>query len=141
MAPDQDIEIKPEKPSNANAHMANERTFLAWIRTSIGIMAFGFVVERFALFTSQVAEFLGKPIAGSQGNVTSAFKGLYTSYGGIFLVALGSAICLLAFIKYKQVEKQLDEGSYRPSILLDVMLTLSVLLVGISLFIYLIHSL
>jgi putative membrane protein len=29
--------------------MANERTFLAWIRTGIGIMAFGFVVEKFGL--------------------------------------------------------------------------------------------
>jgi putative membrane protein len=34
--------------------MANERTFLAWIRTSIAIMAFGFVVEKFGLFLRQV---------------------------------------------------------------------------------------
>lgn len=141
MAEYQDIEIKPEKPSNANAHMANERTFLAWIRTSIGIMAFGFVVERFALFVAQLSAFLGTPLAGSQGNVPTALKGTYSSYGGIFLVALGSVICLLAFVKFKQVEKQLDEGSYHSSKLLDVMLTLSVLLIGISLFIYLIHSL
>jgi uncharacterized membrane protein YidH (DUF202 family) len=33
---------------NRCVHMANERTFLTWIRTSIGIMAFGFVVEKFA---------------------------------------------------------------------------------------------
>ena len=38
------------KVGNRRVHMANERTFLAWIRTSIGIMAFGFVVEKFALF-------------------------------------------------------------------------------------------
>lgn len=37
------------KSLHARDHMANERTFLAWIRTSIGIMAFGFVVEKFAL--------------------------------------------------------------------------------------------
>jgi len=35
--------------------MANERTFLAWIRTSIGIMAFGFVVEKFAFFVRQMS--------------------------------------------------------------------------------------
>ena len=40
---------KHVKVGNRRVHMANERTFLAWIRTSIGIMAFGFVVERFAL--------------------------------------------------------------------------------------------
>ena len=35
-------------------HMANERTFLAWIRTSLGIIAFGFVIERFGLFIRQM---------------------------------------------------------------------------------------
>ena len=41
---------KPAKPPNQQVHMANERTFLAWIRTSIGLIAFGFVVEKFCLF-------------------------------------------------------------------------------------------
>jgi inner membrane protein YidH len=31
-------------------HAANERTFLAWLRTSIAVIAFGFVVEKFNLF-------------------------------------------------------------------------------------------
>jgi putative membrane protein len=122
----------------ASDHMANERTFLAWIRTSIGIMAFGFVVERFTLFLAEVSEFLGSPLG--HGHVSKAMRNTYSSYG-IFLVALGSIICVLAFIKYKQVEKQLNEGCYNPSKVLDIMLTLSVLLIGISLFIYLIHSL
>ena len=34
---------------NRRVHMANERIFLAWIRTSIGIMAFGFVIEKFVI--------------------------------------------------------------------------------------------
>jgi len=34
---------------NRRVHMANERTFLAWIMTCIGIMAFGFVIEKFIL--------------------------------------------------------------------------------------------
>ena len=41
---------KSPKGQNRSDHMANERTFLAWVRTSIAIMAFGFVVEKFALF-------------------------------------------------------------------------------------------
>ncbi|HXM85130.1 MAG TPA: DUF202 domain-containing protein, partial [Stellaceae bacterium] len=31
-------------------HAANERTFLAWVRTSIALMAFGFLIEKFDLF-------------------------------------------------------------------------------------------
>jgi putative membrane protein len=113
--------------------MANERTFLAWIRTSIAIMAFGFVVERFAIFIKQAAFILGKEIqAPSRG---------YSSIFGIFLVALGALMGVLSFIRYKKVEKQIDEDMYQPSLILDVLLVLSVLSIGIFLVIYLIHSL
>ena len=36
-------------------HAANERTFLAWVRTAIAMMAFGFVIERFDLFLRYAA--------------------------------------------------------------------------------------
>jgi len=117
---------------NRRVHMANERTFLAWIRTSIGIMAFGFVVEKFALFLKQVSYFLGKQApAPSPG---------YSSFFGIFLVGLGTLMGVLAFIRYKKVERQIDEDTYRPSRILDILLALSVLSMGIFLAIYLVHS-
>jgi putative membrane protein len=117
---------------NRRVHMANERTFLAWIRTSIGIMAFGFVVEKFSLFLKQLQYFLGKEIpTPSQG---------YSSVFGIVLVGLGALMGVLAFIRYKKVEKQIDKDAYQPSLILDVLLTLSVLAIGIFLVIYLVHS-
>ncbi len=112
--------------------MANERTFLAWIRTSIGIMAFGFVVERFGLFIKQMAYFFGK-------DVSMPSKG-YSSFFGIFLIGLGALMGVLAFIRYKKVERQIDEDTYQPSLILDVLLTLSLLAIGLFLIIYLIHS-
>lgn len=48
------------KLKNTSDHLANERTFLAWLRTSIGIMAFGFVVVKFSLFVKQISLLLGK---------------------------------------------------------------------------------
>ena len=36
-------------------HAANERTFLAWVRTAIAVIAFGFVIEKFNLFVLTVA--------------------------------------------------------------------------------------
>jgi putative membrane protein len=36
-------------------HAANERTFLAWVRTAIAVMAFGFLIERFDLFLRYIA--------------------------------------------------------------------------------------
>ena len=130
--------IETTKVRNRRVHMANERTFLAWIRTSIGIMAFGFVVEKFALFLKQVTFFLGEtaPLSGKPP-VTS--QG-YSSVLGVFIVALGALMGLLAFIRYKKTEKQIDEDSFQPSILLDVLLTIAVLSVGVFLVFVLIHS-
>jgi putative membrane protein len=128
---------KSEETSNPRDHLANERTFLSWIRTSIGIMAFGFVVEKFTLFLKEIASFLGK--SNLPAVSTSPLQG-YSSIFGILLVALGAIICGLAFIKFKKVEKQIEENSYQPSVLLDVMLTLAVILVGIFLVIYLMNS-
>ncbi|MEW6110281.1 MAG: DUF202 domain-containing protein [Nitrospirota bacterium] len=124
------------KVRNRRVHMANERTFLSWIRTSIGIMAFGFVVERFAIFIKQVSFFLGKP---AETAASQAGRG-YSSIFGIFLVGLGALMGLLAFIRYKKIEKQIDKDTYQPSLILDILLAISVLAIGIFLVIYLIHS-
>jgi putative membrane protein len=121
---------------NRRVHMANERTFLAWIRTSIGIMAFGFVVEKFALFIKQMSLILGN---ANIENASSPSHG-YSAIVGIFLVGLGTLMGLLAFVRYKKVERQIDEDTYQPSSILDMLLTISVFAVGIFLVVYLIHS-
>jgi putative membrane protein len=123
---------KFSKVRNRRVHMANERTFLAWIRTSIGIMAFGFVVEKFALFVKQISYLMGKEVVPSTRG--------YSSFFGISLVALGALMGVLSFIRYKKVEKQIDEDTYQPSLILDILLTISVLAIGIFLAIYLLHS-
>jgi putative membrane protein len=121
-----------QKVRDRRVHMANERTFLAWIRTSISVMAFGFVVEKFSLFVKQLSYYLGRettpPPAG------------YSSIIGIILVALGASIGVLAFIRYRTVERQIDEDSYAPSKVLSVLLALSVLVIGVFLVLYLVHS-
>lgn len=124
------------KNADPKDYLANERTFLAWIRTSIGIMVFGFVVEKFALFINQINILLQRHVPTA---TASSFQG-YSSIFGIFLVALGVLISLLAFINYKKVEKEIEDNNYRPSILLDIMLMLAVLAIGIFLVIYLINS-
>lgn len=116
--------------------MANERTFLAWIRTSIAIMAFGFVVEKFALFLKQIPYLLGREV----DIPTRPADYGYSSIFGILLVGLGTLMGVLAFIRYKKVEKQIDEDTYRPSLTLDIMLVMSILAIGIFLIFYLVHS-
>jgi putative membrane protein len=111
--------------------MANERTFLAWIRTSIAIMAFGFVVAKFSLSLRQLYLVIGKEPAVPPSGISSMF--------GAVVVAFGALTGLLSFVRYKKVEKQIDEDTGRPALLLDIMITLSLLSIATFL-IYLIYS-
>ncbi len=113
-------------------HLANERTFLAWIRTSIALMGFGFVIVKFALFIKQISLVLG-------GKVVAPGKG-YSAIVGVVMVALGAVIALLAFVRYSTIEKQLNNNGYAPSKLLSLLLTASILIGSIFLVIYLVPS-
>ena len=124
---------EPNKPDTSREHLANERTFLAWIRTSIGIMVFGFVVVKFALFVKQISMMLGEEhIVPSKG---------YSGIIGIVLVVMGTLTTILSYISYKRTEKQIDEGNYTHSSLLITILTAFMILVSILLTAYLLNSL
>jgi len=127
----------PVKVRSPNDHMANERTFLAWIRTSIGIMAFGFVVEKFAFFMKNLSSFLGKSIAHEPATSSVGYSSIF----GIALVAFGALMGVLAFIRYKKVEREIDEDTYRPSLLLDILITLLVIGMGAFFVVYMIYNL
>lgn len=117
-----------EHDGNAREHLANERTFLAWIRTSLGLMAFGFVVEKFALFIKELGVLVGNKVELPQG---------YSSLFGPVVVAAGALIALLAYIKYKKVEKQIERGRFSSSSILNAALTLVILGIGFFLIFYL----
>lgn len=74
-------------------HAANERTFLAWVRTGIAVVAFGFVIEKFNFFILAVAQSGGsheqarlRALAGPVGR----YEGLAFILGGVLLIALAT---------------------------------------------------
>jgi putative membrane protein len=117
---------------NVTNHLANERTFLAWVRTGIGIMAFGFVVVKFSLFVKQLTLLLDKEYLIHQ-------KG-YSAIVGIILVAVGSLTSILAYTRYKVTEKQINNNEYANSSLLISILTAFIFVISACLIIYLIDS-
>ncbi len=120
------------RKQDARFHLANERTLLAWLRTSIGIMAFGFVVVKFSIFIKQLAFLVGKDAVVPQSG--------YSSFIGILLVAVGSIVILLAFIKYKQTERRIVSDSYKPSSKLVTFITTTILIISVLIILYLIAN-
>ncbi len=89
-------------------HQANERTFLAWLRTSIALIGFGIAIARFGLFLRQIqGAVTQKPIA------TNHF--LSSENLGVSLVIFGIIVISLAAWRYNQVFWQIERGNYRPN--------------------------
>ncbi len=127
-------EEKNQIIANPSDHLANERTFLAWIRTSIAIMGFGFVVVKFSLFVRQIALVLK-----SNQNILPE-KG-YSAPIGILLVAVGAFMAMYSYLSYRNTEKQLLNQAYKPSVLPALILTIGIVTVGTLLVIYLVPGL
>lgn len=113
-------------------HLANERTFLAWVRTSVGLMGFGFVVVKFSIFLKQISFAVDR-------TVPKVSPG-YSAILGTTLVAFGALIGVLSFYRYRKIERQISDPAYKPSGVLINLLAAAILMIGIFLVIYLIQS-
>jgi putative membrane protein len=114
-------------------HQANERTLLAWIRTSIAIMAFGFALARFVFFLRQWAAVdpAARPV-----------RGLGSGWVGAALVFLGTLTSLLATLSFTRVRADIERGQLgAPSPALPVALGAAATLVGMAMGFLLLQSL
>lgn len=122
-----------QTPRNkTNDHLANERTFLAWIRTSIAVMGFGFLVVKFSLFIKQIALLMGEEL-------TVPARG-YSGAMGIALVAVGACTTLFAFVSYKQTKTRIEKDLYNGSSTFVIAITVFIVLVSGALIWYLLEN-
>jgi putative membrane protein len=116
-------------------HAANERTFLAWVRTAIAVMAFGFVIEKFDLFLRYAAP----PAAQLQ---IAPHGGALANAAGLAFVALGIAIIVIAGWRFVRTAKDIDSAAVvaSPGQRFDLALSGMIGLLGVALFLYLAHT-
>ena len=81
-------------------HFAAERTFLAWIRTGLALMGFGFVVARFGLFLRELASVSAEPARSS---------GLSVAIGTAF-VFIGAVVNGIAAVQHSRTIRSLNIG-------------------------------
>ena len=89
--------MRPPGNVRATDVLANERTFLAYIRTSLSFIALGFVVARFALFTREIASVLHLAeathrVSTTFGTAIALFGALVAAYGGYRYVTTAHAL-------------------------------------------------
>jgi putative membrane protein len=108
-------------------HAANERTFLAWVRTGIAVIAFGFVIEKFNLFLLTIASVgAGDELQRSE---LKHLSGRIGRYDGLGLILGGLALVVLATTRFVRTERLLADSKMHPVSSVRTELLLSALLV------------
>ena len=121
---------------NFSDHAANERTFLAWVRTAIAIMAFGFLVEKFDLFV----RLAGASVALRATPLPSPRMG---ETAGLGLMVSGLAIVVVASARFLKTAKEIDDQAQHvgPGSKFDLALAALLLMLGCALLAYLMYTL
>jgi putative membrane protein len=114
---------------HATEFLANERTFLAWIRTSIAVVSLGFVVARFSVWLRQLTlQLHGAPEVRHIG-VSLPF--------GLAMMALGAVLAPLAAWRYHVVNKKIEEGEVTADRGLIFLVTGMVAVLAVGMIVYL----
>src|SRR5437763_7236974 len=112
-------------------HLANQRTFLAWIRTGLATITFGFVVERFGLLLRELGFKIG---------LAEVLPIHYSSFFGVSLTLLGVIMMIVALVDFLQIRRSIDSERFHPPAAFSIILTILAALIGILLALYLFLS-
>ena len=122
----------PDDPSkDPRVYFAAERTFLAWIRTGVALMGFGFVVARFGLFLRE--------LQAAQHGVSQTSPRL-SLWIGVALVLIGVFVNLSAMVRQGRLIEQLKRGEWniQRQSRVGVAISLTLAAIGIVMAIYLV---
>ena len=112
-------QLKRRNSSRIRDHLANERTYLAWMRTAISLMGFGVVIVRLRFFRP--------PITTTPGNGWKL---------GLIFSLVGLSTVLLSTYHYFAVRHDIDEDTYEPPDRWVLIFSLTIALLGAGIIYY-----
>jgi len=121
--------VTGESSNRARDHLANERTFLAWVRTGIAAVVFGFAIGRFAIAIRQFIQIQGR---------ISATAGLSVWFGTVAIIA-GLVLTIAGLLRYRRTRVQLETGHFEPAGFIIDLVAILVVLFGLVLAGYLVY--
>jgi putative membrane protein len=121
----------PAPVNDARVYLAAERTFLAWIRTSVSLMGFGFLIARFALWLRQY---------GAIGSTSVEVRTGPATWLGFIMVCVGALVCVMAAVRYRQYIQALRRGVTNPpaNMRASLMVAAALALVGVAIAIHIV---
>jgi len=119
----EDAGVENRISDRASDHLANERTFLAWVRTGAAIVVFGFAIGRFSIAMRQLTALQGHRVK-SVG--ISVVMGSFTIIAGVALVVAG-------LVRYRKTRAQLTAGRFEPAGFVLDLITILMVLFGLVL--------
>ena len=124
------VGVFPE--GKATDYLANERTFLAWIRTSIAVTGLGFVVAKFSVWLRELAAGIdpGSPIRPAGASLPL----------GVAMMAFGSVIPILALIHFRAVNRAIARRDLKADDRLVIAVGILVALLGALMIAYMLSA-
>jgi inner membrane protein YidH len=123
-------------------HAANERTFLAWLRTGIAVIAFGFVVEKFNLFVLTIASTAA--IDAARRAELQRLAGPFSGYEGLALILIGIVIVIIAAARFTRTRRLLNDDEVHPAgnsrVELVLTAVLALVVAGFSFYLLIYHA-
>ena len=117
----------PLLSKKASDHLANERTFLAWVRTGLATITFGFVVERLPTPT---------PLPGGKTGPGLVSWAPFSAIVGTSLTVLGLVMLGLALLNFLHMRANIDRDAFHPPVRFVVLLSILASLIGLLLAAY-----
>jgi inner membrane protein YidH len=111
-----------DESKRATEYLANERTFLAWIRTSVAVVSLGFVLARFSVWLRELAIQRTPQLPVHRAGFSLPI--------GVGMMTFGGLLSVLAAWRYHVVNRDIERGRVRADRGLVILVTVAMALLS-----------